>query len=368
MLLTDLPNDATALILVRLERARDIARTAPTCRALRDAARHAEKAHRLVCFEVRRPVTITGVAAASDRIITSSDDGSLREWYNGVCLREHVGLGHSVLGVAMLADGAHFVGLGLDVGGNEASVQAKLYKLRPAPLAYEYTGLGPGCVNNDSFVRAIRSRDYMSCVASLPDGVHFVVGTHHWTGDTLCFEVKLYHVDGTLVHTFKGHTSHVSSVAVARDGRHIVSASGLCLKVWSVATKSLVGTCWPPGTDEGRSICVTAPMPDGQRIVGGTNDGDIGVWSLRGNLEAWWEQLHVGLVRAIVALPDNQHALSGSQDATVKLFNVNDGVVLRTFTLHTRPVHCLALLPDGLRFVSGSSDGTARIAEIGLLR
>ena len=40
---------------------------------------------------------------------------------------------------------------------------------------------------------------YVHCVAALPDGVHFVVGR----------DVRLYHVDGTLVHTFKGHTNSV---------------------------------------------------------------------------------------------------------------------------------------------------------------
>ena len=33
------------------------------------------------------------------------------------------------------------------------------------------------------------------CVAALPDGVHFVVGTYD--------ELRLYHVDGQLVHAFK---------------------------------------------------------------------------------------------------------------------------------------------------------------------
>ena len=51
MKLTDLPNDANALILVRLERAHDIARTAKSCRALRDAAGPAQGARRRLCRE-----------------------------------------------------------------------------------------------------------------------------------------------------------------------------------------------------------------------------------------------------------------------------------------------------------------------------
>ena len=41
----------------------------------------------------------------------------------------------------------------------------------------------------------------MLCVAALPDGVHFVVGL----GAGPNFDkVRLYHVDGTIVHTFRG--------------------------------------------------------------------------------------------------------------------------------------------------------------------
>ena len=51
MPLTDLPNDAIVLILARLERAHDIARTAKACRALRDAAGPAQGARRRLCRE-----------------------------------------------------------------------------------------------------------------------------------------------------------------------------------------------------------------------------------------------------------------------------------------------------------------------------
>ena len=60
----------------------------------------------------------------------------------------------------------------------------------------------------------------MFCVAALPDGVHFVVGTYN-------NDVRLYHVDGTLVHNFEGHghASIVFAVAVTPDGQHIISGA-----------------------------------------------------------------------------------------------------------------------------------------------
>ena len=53
--------------------------------------------------------------------------------------------------------------------------------------------------------------------AALPDGVHFVVGLYR------SHDVRLYHVDGTLVHTFEERW--VNAVAVTPDGQHIISGS-----------------------------------------------------------------------------------------------------------------------------------------------
>ena len=102
------------------------------------------------------------------------------------------------------------------------------------------------------------------------------------------------------------------------------------VKVWSVATKSLVSTC------VGHTDWVTAvaAMPDGQRFLSGGKDNTVRVWLLDGTHQNTF-QLHTNLVFALVALPDNQHALSGACDRTVKLFNVKNGAVLRTFKHHT---------------------------------
>jgi WD40 repeat protein len=158
-------------------------------------------------------------------------------------------------------------------------------------------------------------------------------------------------------------------LAVTRDGQHIISGSwDKTVKVWSVATKSLVSTC----RGHADAVVAVAAMPDGKRILSSGHDQSIQVWRIDGTRQNTF-RLHYMTVRTLAALPDNQHALSGSADETVKLFNVNDGVVLRTFTQHKDPwtpsscaVWSLALLPDGLRFVSGSADGTARIAYHGL--
>ena len=158
------------------------------------------------------------------------------------------------------------------------------------------------------------------------------------------------------------------------DGQHIISSSDDTLvKVWDVASQSLVCTC--AGHVSG--VWSVAVTPNGERILSGscdnTHGAEIGVWLISGNLERAFS-VHTSrkfdTVLALVALPDNQHALFGTSAGDVKLFNVNDGGVLRSFSHHlwhrvVRGVYNMALMPDGRRFVSGSEDSTARICEHG---
>jgi WD40 repeat protein len=343
-LLTDLPADVVHYIVVRLTLAHDIALAAPTCHVVSDAARNAFKV-RPFSGEV---VTLAGhtdsvgcVAAAPDgRVISGSFDGIIKLWRDGKCERTIQVHTEEVNAVAVLPGGARFV----SVSGDKT---AKLWTL------------------GGTFERTFDVGRRVFCFAALPDGVHFVVGLGY-----PC-EVRLYHVDGTLVHTFcsywddesLGHDDDVLAMAVTPDGQHIISGSkDKLVKVWSVASKSLVSTC----TGHTGTVWAVAAMPDGQRILSGADDFTVRVWLLDGTLKKTFSELHADEVECLVALPDNQHALSGSQDKTVKLFDVNDGTVLRTINHHTSPVFSLALLPDGLRFVSGSWDKTARIAYHGL--
>ena len=96
----------------------------------------------------------------------------------------------------------------------------------------------------------------------------------------------MYHVDGTLVHTFTGHTRDVNALAVTCDGQHFVSGSMDCLvKVWSVATKSLVSTCNGQTVSHTSSVYAVAAMPDGQRFLSGSSDDTVRVWLLDGTLK-----------------------------------------------------------------------------------
>ena len=137
-----------------------------------------------------------GVAAAPDgRVITGSDDETVKVWRDGVCERTITGAYANVNAVAVLPGGARFVSGSLDS-------TAKLWTL------------------DGALERTFEVGSSVTCVAALPDGVHFVVGLGGVRPSVWAGEVRLYHVDGTLVHTFKGHTAPVLAVAVTPDGQH----------------------------------------------------------------------------------------------------------------------------------------------------
>jgi WD40 repeat protein len=241
-----LPADALGLVLYQLKLAHEIAAVAPTCHALCDAAKIARKA-RPFSSEV---VTLAGhtnfvnsVAVSADgSIITGANDNTVKVWRGGACERTIQVHTSTVLVVAALPGCARFVSGSVD---------------RTAKL----------CTLNGALERNFAMGEIVLAVAAMPDGVHFVVGLGNG-------EVQLYHVDGTLVHTFEGHRHAVWAVAATRDGQHIISGStDKLIKVWSVATKSLVSTC------EGHTDVVdaVAAMPDGQRILSGGWDTTIRV-------------------------------------------------------------------------------------------
>jgi WD40 repeat protein len=338
-------------VLARLGPVRKIKGTKRTCRAFRDAAPAIEQDLRRRSGEYEHERVDCVASLPCGRVITISRwFGNAKVWRDGACERTFQPPARSaVLAVLQMPGGARFV-----------SVSNRTMKLWTLDGTLERTFT----VGSD-----------VTCVAALPGGAHFVAGLGRGPNFG---EVRVYHVDGTLVYAsgFKGHNYPVNAVTATPDGQHIISGSrgpshmsDSFIKVWSVASKSLLSNCaghadWSPCGDY-VGVGAVAAMPDGKRFLSGGCDKTVRVWLLNGTLQNTFE-LHTDAVTALVALPDNQHALSGSDDNTVKLFNVNNGAVLRTFTHHTSGVSSLALLPDGLSFLS-SGDDTARIVEIGPL-
>ena len=79
MPITALPTDALSLVLSKLSLIGNIKDGKRTCRAFRDAAPDAEKAHRRMCFEHNYPVGC--VATMPDgRVVTGSATWTVKVW------------------------------------------------------------------------------------------------------------------------------------------------------------------------------------------------------------------------------------------------------------------------------------------------
>ncbi len=59
--------------------------------------------------------------------------------------------------------------------------------------------------------------------------------------------------------------------------------------------------------------------------------------------------------------PDGTRVVSGSDDETVKIWSASTGEVEQTLQGHSDFVRSVAFSPDGTRVVSGSNDNTVKI-------
>ena len=334
-----------ALDLVRVQPLHHIARAAPTCKVVSVAARNAIK-----------------VRQFSGEVVT---------------LAGHTGAGDATC-VAAAPDGREEASPARPTGPSRCGATARASA--PSRRTQRVNG-GGGAAGRSALRQRLERRHREAVDARRRSRAHLRGG--HPTGvlrrgaarrRALCGrpwhaprdEVRLYHVDGTLVHTFKGHTNAVRAVAVTPDGQHIISGSAdKLVKVWSVATKSLVSTC-AGHTGDVRAV---AAMPDGQRILSGsaTRPSACGSSTAPSRTPS---SCTPATGDALVALPDNQHALSGSRDKTVKLFNVNDGAVLRTFKHHTdwrcSAWRCCPTASGGSRTCPASPTSVARAVRYGI--
>ena len=366
MPLTDLPTDALGQVLYRLPIAHDIALVKSTCRQLHDAAKHAMALRpfsgKVVTLDTmpgepdERTSTRIAVTDVGDILVSCEFDmeGTITRWHGAEWESQTLGkVNNWPTSIAVLPDGRFITGSD-DEG-------AMLW------------------TSQSAFVRSFDTNGVeVKSLAVLPDGVHFAVGLARETDDQPADHyIRLFHIDGALIHIFKGHIDDVTMLVTTRDGQHIISgADDYDVRVWSVASKSLVSTC------EGHAgnVWALSVTPDDQRILSGAEDRSVCVWRLNGDFLKKFDHLHPrGAVCSLLALPDNRHALSGAWDMTVKLFCIDDGSILRSIAIPQtnaeRPdlhgmgtwVIQLELLRDRRRFAASATDGTVLIYEHGLV-
>ena len=180
-------------------------------------------------------------------------------------------------------------------------------------------------------------------------------------GGTSDGEVKIWHQDGRLFRTFKGHIAPVLGVAISPDRQLIVSGSGdLTMKLWQL-NSSTDKALLPLHTFTGHKAPIYSVKfsPDGELIVSASQDSTVKLWRRNGTL---FKTLtgHFGVVRKAVFSPDGELIASASEDSTIKIWR-RDGTLLKTLSQNESPVLSITFSPDGNAIAAGTGDGTIKL-------
>jgi len=231
---------------------------------------------------------------------------------------------------------------------------AELHQGVPPTLRFELTG----------------HRSVVASVAIAPDGLTLASGSRD---QTIC----LWNLPtGELTQILKGHSQQVISVAF-NPNRHLLGdllASGSAdqkIKLWQLDKSThpgkpaeraelaeLAKLTGHPGAVYGVAIA-----PDGRLLISSSWDRTIKIWDLqtRQVLHSLTGPMLPSTTLAIA--PNGKTFASGSYDATIKLWDLTTGQLQTTLTEHSKAVTSVIFSPDGKTLASGSSDSTVKICR-----
>jgi WD40 repeat protein len=165
----------------------------------------------------------------------------------------------------------------------------------------------------------------------------------------------------------QGHTSLVSSVVFAPDGRSIASGSwDRTVKVWELdgaapRRASLASRAVAAEFAEGALVCSLAYSLDGRTLAVGGFAPEVDLWDVSTMRRMRRLCGHTQPIRCVQFSPDGRVLASGSADTTIRLWDIATGERRATLVGHTARVSCLAFTRDGSALATGSYDGTVRL-------
>jgi WD40 repeat protein/N-acetyl-anhydromuramyl-L-alanine amidase AmpD len=275
---------------------------------------------------------INSVAFSPDsrRIVSASDDGTLRIWdaKNGAQIGPPLeGHGKPVLGVAFSPNGERIVSAGEDN-------TLRLWNARTGkPLGDPLQG----------------HSDYVTRVAFSPDGSRIVSGSR----------------DGTLIVWDAGagqptiawratHESWVTSVAISPDGRLIASgALDNNVKLWDSMTGRLVAVLGGHGS----TVQSVTFSPDGKRIASGGRDKTVRIWDVNSQRPIGAPLTgHAGDVWQVAFSPDARWIASSSWDDTVWIWDAATAKPIGKPLEVGGMAWGIAFSPDGSSLIASSNN------------
>lgn len=283
-------------------------------------------------WDVTRPLpnpAYTGHAAAVDALCFSADG----RWLLSAAGDGRACLWDTATGRKLHAWGGH--------AGNY--VQARGFTPEGRALTTSNEGdLRVWDVETGDLIHALQSevKNYwIDALAVTPDGRYAVVGASsegltRWNIET-----------GAEIVTFAGRTKQVSQIALTPDGRFAATACYLGndaprspLQIWDVEAARLRHELWPaphPDPEKKAYFTQVAVLPDGARVVGATNYGDLYLCDLESGQQLARWQAHPGFLQALHLCEDGRlisSALENEEDVVLRTWDLATQVNLRTLT------------------------------------
>ena len=201
----------------------------------------------------------------------------------------------------------------------------------------------------------------VASIAFSPDGKTLASG-----GNFIDQTLRIWDAQtGAPLKTLTDGSSSFDTIAYSPDSKRIVSG-GFSIKLWDLQTGEYVKTL---GGGQGFYHRAVAYSPDGRRIA--SDSGKV-VWlwdAERGGCVRFKPlRGHTNGLRCLAFSPDSKRLISGSYDETLRIWSAEDGAFLQTLTGHTGAVTSVAYSPDGALIASlgwsqGSPDRTIRFWE-----
>ncbi len=177
-------------------------------------------------------------------------------------------------------------------------------------------------------------------------------------------------LDETIKYSYRvvpnfGHSDNVSSIAISKDGKYVISGSyDNTVKIWDYDKGTVLKTL----SGHTALISSVAISPDGKYVVSGGMDKRIIVWEFKTGQKVHIINAHEGSVWSVDITSDSKYFISGSEDRNIAVWDLRTGNMKQSLMYwqygHKNDVQIVRVTSDGNFVVSASIDKTVKIWDL----